>query len=323
MGALNLLVTGAGGFIGRRTVAAALARGHRVRALVRQSCAAFAGMPGVECIAFDLGRDPGALKKALGHVDAVIHCAAALGGDDAAMERDTLAPTRALIQAMNVTTSKPRLVLVGSMAVHGADALPENAVIDENGPLEHAPDARDAYTRAKLAQEEMVQGAGLAGWIARPGAVYGPGRLWNAHLGPRFGPVLIRLGGAGQIPLVSVQSCAEALVLAAETEPSGHGMQPVILVDDDLPDRAQFLAALGPRAPSIVLPLSWRLIDRLAMGLTNIPGLAPRLPGLLRPRPLRARMRPARYSNAHARAVLGWTPTRFADGMRNALEARA
>ncbi|KAA0920360.1 NAD-dependent epimerase/dehydratase family protein [Aquicoccus porphyridii] len=322
MGALSLLVTGAGGFVGREAVAAALARGHKVRALVRQSCAAFAGMRDVECIAFDLGHDRAALAKALRDVDAVIHCAAALGGDDAAMQRDTLAPTRALIDAMSATTPKPRLVLVSSVAVHDADALPENTVIDETGPLEQAPDARDAYTRAKLAQEKMVREAGLAGWIARPGAVYGPGRLWNAHLGPRLGPVLIRLGGAGQIPLVSVRTCAEALVLAAETDPPGHGMLPVLLVDDDLPDRAQFLSALGPRAPSFVLPLSWRILDRLAPGLAHVPGLAPRLPGLLRPRPLRARMRPARYSNAHARAVLGWQPTRFADAMRDALETR-
>ncbi|WP_372611169.1 NAD-dependent epimerase/dehydratase family protein [Aquicoccus sp.] len=323
MGTMTLLVTGAGGFIGRRTVEAALARGHKVRALVRQSCAPFAGMPDVECIAFDLGRDNGALTKAVKDVDAVIHCAAALGGDDAAMERDTLAPTRSLIQAMSTTAPMPRLVLVGSIAVHDADALPENALIDENGPLEQAPDARDAYTRAKLAQEEMLQGAGLGGWIARPGAVYGPGRLWNAHLGPRLGPLLVRLGDAGQIPLVSVESCAEALVLAAETDPPGPGLQPVILVDDDLPDRARFLSALGPKAPAIVLPLSWRFLDRLATGLSRVPGLATRLPGLLRPRPLRARMRPARYSNDHAKAVLGWTPTRFDQGMCDALEARA
>lgn len=324
MGALTILVTGAGGFIGREVVETALARGHGVRALVRRNCSDFAGIDGLECIAFDLADDAGALDNALRGVDAVIHCAAAMGGDDAAMQRDTVAPTRALVRALKAANPQTRLVLLSSIAVYAPDALPEMATIDENTPLEEFPEGRDAYTRAKLAQEAAVRGSGLSGWIARPGAVYGPDRVWNAHLGPKIGPVLLRLGREGQIPLISVAGCAEALVRAAETPPPVRGMRAVNLVDDDLPDRERFLLALGRTAPGLIVPVDWRLFDRLAGLFTRFPGLARRMPGLLRPGQLRARMRPATYSNARARAELKWHSAQpFENAMRSALRGRA
>lgn len=300
MGPLTILVTGAGGFLGQAVVRAALAQGHRVRALTRRP----APMPdGVECFVADLaapGPVPG--QAALG-AQAVIHCAARLSGTEAEHRRDTVAATESLCHALLTTGQRPRLILVSSLAIYGAGALPPGGTLDETCPPEAAPHLRDAYTRAKLGQEAVARrlagAGGLPLWILRPGILWGPGHLDNAHLGMRLGPVLLR-AGAGKLPLAHVDHVALALLAACRSLPEGMA-EAVNIVDDDLPTRARYLAALGRPA----LPLHWRLADTLA-GL--LAPLGPRLPGLLRRPVLRTRLMPLGYSNARAKARLDWRP---------------
>ena len=161
--------------------------------------------------------------------------------------------------------------------------------------MEPAPALRDAYTRAKLAQEAAVSASGLSSCIARVGAVWGPGRLWNAHLGVPLGPVLIRIGAGGEVPLAHVQNVALALVMLAET-----GVGVINVVDDDRPSPRAYVAALRSGGwPRLVIPLSWRVLDALCA--LPLPG------GLFRRPTLRARMMPRRYSNARLHD-LGWSP---------------
>lgn len=297
MGALTLVITGAAGYLGRATVAEARARGHRVRAVTRTAA------QGGETVC-DLAR--GVPPAALAGADAVIHCAAALTGDEAAMLRDTVTATRNLMTAARAAGVP--VVLAGSMAVYAGLAGP---VIDETSPLERDLAGRDGYSRAKIAQEEVARGAGVPLRILRIGALWGPGRLWNAHLGVRLGPVLVRMG-RGPIPLAHVAHAAQALVLAAETR--WQGVEVVNVVDDDLPDPRTFLAAL-PHPPRIVLPVPFALMDLAARAAGP---LGPRRPGLLRRAALHARMAPRRYPNARLHA-LGWFPRlTFAAGMAEA-----
>lgn len=296
---LTIAITGAGGFIGRACVDAALARGHSVRALVRRETVAFPA--GVETVPCDLTTDIPPLRNALYGADAVIHAAAALSGDPVKTRRDTLDATKALIGAMAHQDPAPRLVLVSSIAVYDATA----ATVDETTPLEPDPNGRDGYARSKLAQEALLAGAPLQGWIARPGAVFGPGRIWNAHIGLRRGPLLIRLGDDAPIPLIERRSCADALVTAAETPPPGSGMRPVNLIDSDLPDARRYLRALGPAAPRLHLPLPWRALAATGRALSGIPPLRDRLPGLLHPVTLQARFGTKVWSNIRAQRELG------------------
>lgn len=299
MGALSLVVTGAAGFLGRAVCAEAAARGHRPRGVVRRP-----GQGGDAVCDLAEGVPPALLAGA----DAVIHCAGALAGDAARMERDTVAATRALMAAARAAGVP--VVLAGSMAVYAGRP---GAVIDEDSPLEPEPEARDAYTRAKLAQEAVARAAGVPLRIMRLGALWGPGRLWNAHLGPRLGPVLF-LVGRGPIPLAHVSHAASALLSAAEGR--WEGTEVINVLDDDLPDARRFLAAL-PDPPRLVLPLPFALLDRAA-GLLAPLGAGGRLPGLLRRPVLHARMAPRRYSTARLHA-LGWRPRLdFAQGMAEA-----
>ncbi len=312
-----VLITGAGGFLGRAVVAEALARGHAVRALVRASKPASLG-DGAEVVALDLAAaEPAQLANVLAGVDVVIHLASTLSGDWAAQERDTLEATRRLTFAMAAAPHPPCLVLASSIAVYSADRALEGGVIDEDTPLETAHLGRDSYARAKLAQEQIAQGAGLTLTTLRPGAILGPGRVMNTHLGVGLGPVLIQLETRGEVPLVALSDCARAFVLAA----TGAGPGGVYnILGDACPTRAGFVAQLRRGGwPRFVVPLSWRILYGLARALAP---LDLSLPGLLRPATLRARMMPVSYRNDRAKSGLGWQPEqKFETAVQAALEA--
>jgi nucleoside-diphosphate-sugar epimerase len=322
VGALTIAVTGAAGFVGQAAVAEARLRGHRAVALQRragQAPAGWAADPGIAVVAGDLAQGGPRLEAALAGANAVIHAAAAMRGDAAAMARDTVAATAAVMSAAAPGT---RIVLVGSLSVYAGRGVPPGGTLDEDSPRETRPWRRDAYTRAKIAQEDAARAIaaarGLPLWVIRAGAVYGPGHLWNAHLGPAFGPVLLCPGGGGQVPVIHVAHLARALVAAAERPPRGDGV--VNAVEDDLPDRKAYLAALraGPR---LVLPLPWRLPDAAAAVLAP---LGDRLPGLLRREVIGARLMPRRYANRRLHDWLGWSQELpFAAAMARSQEGEA
>ncbi|PKQ13479.1 MAG: oxidoreductase [Alphaproteobacteria bacterium HGW-Alphaproteobacteria-1] len=281
---LSLVITGAGGFLGRAVARDARERGHEVRTLTRAD--------------LDLARDDPA--PVLDGVDCVIHLAGSLSGDWADQVRDTLGGTARLIAALQAMALPPRVVLASSIVVYDADA---GGVVTEATPLEAAPARRDAYARAKIAQEALLRDSGLRHTILRPGAIMGPGRVWNAHLGPVIGGVLVLMERRGEVPLVSLGDCARAFVLAAEMPGEGRALN---ILGRDLPTRARFVAAVRQAGwPRHVVRLNWRLLMPLAWGLSP---MGDRAPGLLRPTVLRARMRPVRYDIAAAEAALGWAP---------------
>ncbi|SDF31107.1 NAD-dependent epimerase/dehydratase family protein [Limimaricola pyoseonensis] len=312
---MTLLITGAGGYLGRALVAAARARGHAVRALTRGAPpAGWAGDSGIESWQADLSEK--VPQAAFAGIDALIHAAARMGGDDADHGRETVAPTGPVLEA--AARAGARLVLVSSMAVPGTTGLAPMAVVDETTPPDPDPALRDAYARAKLAQERIARevaarhGAPLR--IVRPGAIFGPGRVWNAHLGPTLGRLVIGPRHAGELPLCWRPHAAQALLLAAET-PQAPGVEVIHALDDDRPDRARYLAALGRPG----LPLPWRALD---LGAAALAPVAPRLPGLLRRPTLRARLMPLRYANARLHA-LGWrAEAGFEAAMAAALSGR-
>lgn len=316
MGALRLAVTGATGYLGRAVVTEARARGHSVRALLRdarRAPAEWSQDAGIERIEGPLER---LLPSTLANVDVVLHLAAVLSGDDAAHERETLAPMRALLQSMAECAPVPRLVLAGSLSVLGG--MREGDTVTETTPLEPAPQHRDAYARAKLAQEAMArdhaQTTGAPVAILRIGAIWGPGRLWNGHLGVAVGPLLIRTGSGGQVPLAHVTRAARALVSSAERP--GQGVQIVHVLDSDLPDRARYIAALRQGGwPRWVLPVGWPVMRALSL-LGKLPGV----PGLLRAPVQRARIMPLRYVSQTGRPDDDRSPG-FEQLMRAALAA--
>ena len=304
------MITGAAGFIGRHCVNVARMRKHRVIAAVRSQasiCTSWVNDPLIDVVVMDLAsEDHSYLEKAVMRADAVIHAAASLTGNDTRQAHDTVLATRKLISAMsNMPREQRKLILVSSIAVYDVAGMQAGSLLNESAPIENNPDQRDAYCRSKLLQEAVAMEAAktdkLDLFVMRPGAVFGQNRLWNGHLGYPLGPILLRFGKVGQVPVSYVEHCAKALVLAAEVPLSGIDVLNV--VDDDLPDRATYIRAMRRSGwPKVVIPVSWRIVAVFAAMCGHIPNM----PGLLRSAVLKSRMMPLRYDNTKLKKRLGW-----------------
>lgn len=174
----KVLVTGASGFLGRRTVEMLVEREFSVRALVRKtSKVGDLKRPGVEIYYGDV-TDTESLRPAIEGVDFVIHTAADTTGTKDGARRVTIGGTRNIL---DLCTSLPvrKLVYISSCSVYGTADCEDGQKLDENAPLERYPERRGVYSWAKVEAEKLVLDYMNQGKVAitclRPGMIYGPG----------------------------------------------------------------------------------------------------------------------------------------------------
>lgn len=310
---MRVLVTGANGFLGRHVVAALLARGHRVRALVRAAVRLESlGWPSsVEVFRADL-RSSRDLEAAFDDVDVLVHLAAAVSGSQDFQFATTVVGTERLLGAM-ARTSCRRLVLASSFSVYDWSAI--RGTLDEDSPLEPIPDLyqRDGYAIAKSWQERVTRRlAARHGWdatVLRPGFIWGRDHGYNAALGVRVGRLHFVIGPRTRCPLTHVENCADLFAVAATDERAAG--RTFNVVDGDGERIWGFLGAYlrgtgtrGTRIP-IPYPLAHSLV-RFAFNTffkrnTN-------LPSILIPSRFESRLKPLRYTSRRAQEVLGWHP---------------
>ncbi len=216
----TILVTGATGHIGNVLVRQLLARGERVRALVRpgKSPAALHGLD-VELAPGDV-LDPGSLGKALAGASLVYHLAARISilpGPDPEVERVNLEGTRNLLAAMR-QAGVPRLVYASSVY---AMRIPPHGVVDESCPFD--PEAgRGAYDRSKAqASLEVLRAAaeGLEAVVVCPTAVAGPYDFHGSDVGRGLRYNLqpgIKFYVDGGYDFVDVRDAADGFIRAAQ-----------------------------------------------------------------------------------------------------------
>jgi UDP-glucose 4-epimerase len=213
---MRVLVTGAGGFVGRAVVDRLRAGGHEVIAL-RSPRSAAAPVEGVTDVVADI-RDRGALVDAVAGVDGVCHLAARTRvresfADPVGYWDVNVGGTIALLDALAGLRGRerrdgcpPALVLASTAAVYGiADRWP----VDEDAPLRPA----NPYAASKAAAESLVRSAAEAGCI---GAVIL--RLANAAgaVGAFADPDVSRIipkvvaAAAGRFPQVDVNGDGSA-----------------------------------------------------------------------------------------------------------------
>lgn len=315
---MDLVITGAAGFVGRHVVTEALKRSHRVRAFVRPGlrsvvCGDEEGSP-VRIVKIELREGAGLLDELRG-ADAVVHLAATNSGTPEETIAGTLHATRALLDAM-ASTNITRLIAISSFSVFDYVRLAEGDTVDEATPVEANPSERDGYAQAKLLQEEVVRRfaseRGGRVTLLRLGAVYGPGHVWTSRLGAQLRPNLwLCVGRHAELPLSYVENCADAIVSAVERDAAAS--QTLHVVDDERPTQERFLRELLRRMESrprvVRVPWPWvRHAASVAWACHGALGGRLRFPGILVPARLAARFKPLRYDNARAKRVLGWTP---------------
>ncbi len=175
----TVFITGATGFIGQNLATGLLARGHRVRAMIRPNLEFDERVPrGCEQTPVDLA-DVGKLTDIVAASDAVIYCAGSVRGRSAGdFSEANINGVSAVVRALEESGNPPPLLLLSSLAAS-------------------QPQLSD-YACSKFKGEQVLSGRTELPWtILRPPAVYGPGdkemlpllkwarRGYAVHPGPR------------------------------------------------------------------------------------------------------------------------------------------
>jgi nucleoside-diphosphate-sugar epimerase len=255
---MELLVTGAGGLLGRHLVTELLARGDRVRAL---------GLPGEDLSWLEARggavyrgdvREPETLHQPMRGTDAVLHLAGMMG---------VWRPLRDY-RAVNVTGTEnvcraaldndvARFVHVSSWTVYGLD---QGAPCSEDHPLTPFP---DPYPVTKAEGDRLVQRLidtrGLPAVIIRPGTFIGPGdRLHFGRMADRLraGKGIVIGRGDNALPFAYVSDIVQGLLLGLDHDDAiGEAFN--ITNDDPLTQQETFEAIaeeIGVDAPRRHVP---------------------------------------------------------------------
>jgi UDP-glucose 4-epimerase len=310
---MRALVTGANGFIGRHVVAALLARGHQVVALVRPAARVddLGWPPSLEVVRADL-RSSGQLESAFDRVDVLVHLAGAVSGAEDAQFAANVVGTERLLTAMARTSCK-RVVLASSFSVYDWSSI--RGTLDESSPLEPVPDLyeRDGYSIAKSWQERVTRRfSGQHGWdltVLRPGFVWGRDHAYLAALGQQVGKFHFVIGPLSRIPMTHVANCADLFALAAE-DPRARG-QTFNVVDGKGERIWSFLGAYlrGTGERGIRIPIPYRLLYwSVRLAYATLFRQNTKLPHILVPCRFESRLKPLRYTNRRALEILGWKP---------------
>jgi nucleoside-diphosphate-sugar epimerase len=251
---VRVLISGAGGFVGRHLALAMACSGHDVVALVRRAPPAEIGQhERIRITRADLALTHQALPP--GPFDALIHCAAAIPSaipDETELTRINLEGSRRLFEHA-VKSGVSVIVFCSSMAVYG------RVVADVIGP-DSPVNAPGTYGRSKLASENELaelcrMHTGLRALSIRLPGVVGPGSHDNflsdtAAVLAAGGTANVRNPDALFNNVVHVDNLALFVEALLSTIPRGHRVT-TIAAADTLPVRqvvALLRTAAGPGA---------------------------------------------------------------------------
>lgn len=311
------LVTGATGMLGSHIAERLVARGRRVRALVRPtSDRCFLERLGVDFVEGDL-TDPEACARAVAGVHVVYHCAAKVGdwGPWREFQTGCIDATRTLAEAA-IHAKVGRFLHISSTSAYGHPAE-GGPPIDETAPMGQNFWIWDAYTRSKVESEKLlwtlVESKGLPLTVIRPSWLYGErDRTTTVRLVDRLRNRKVLLIGKGDNPLsaVYVGIVADAAILAAN-DPGSVGEAYNITNQGPITQR-EFLNLLAEAAGA---PAVRRKVPfKVAYGAAILMEAKGRLLRQVRP-PWVTRYatwlmgRELEYSTEKARTRLGWSPS--------------
>lgn len=303
---MNILVTGASGFIGRVLCPLLAARGHSVVAACREASRA----PATARVVVVGGIGPETdWSTALDGVDTIIHLAsrAHVLRDEAAdplaeFRRVNTQGTVQLARAARIAGVR-RLVYVSSIGVHGSSG---EVPLTEDSPIAPAEPYAVSKWEAEQGLRDALNGASTEWVVVRPPLVYGPGCPGNFRrlLALTARGLPLPLGSFdNRRSLVGVDNLADALALCAE---HGEAAGRTFLVADDPPISTPALMATlaeGMGRPSRL----WRLPTTWVMAAAGLVG---------RRAPLAKLCGTLQVDSARIRSLLGWTqPIPLRDGL--------
>ena len=311
---MQVLVTGASGFIGTHTVRRFTEAGHRVRALVRPT-SDLSGLAGLAIEQADGDLSGRGLGEACAGVEAVVH----LGGlttarSTAELQRVNGEGTRLLAEAA-VAAGVRRFLYVSSLAAHGPS--PTGAPRDPAAPCRPV----SAYGESKAEGEEgaLAFTDRMAVQILRPPVVYGPRDrgLYPFFRMARWRLIPVMGSGHNRLSLIYVEDLTAALAALLQ---AGPGASYLHIADGEGPYTwRQMIAALGAALDHSVMAVpvpeaGLTAASLLAEGVASVSG---RLPLLNRSKVSEMKQRAWVADSAALSAACGWQPhIALAEGMQ-------
>jgi nucleoside-diphosphate-sugar epimerase len=246
---MRVLVTGAGGFVGRAAVEA-LGRSNRVRSVVRSSAGTARLGPEADPVIVDDIGPATQWGPALAGVEVVVHLAARVhvlreqASDPLAeFRRVNVSGTERLARAAAEQGAR-RFVFVSSVGVNGSESGAE-PLTEGSQPRPHTPYARSKW-EAELKLREIESETGMEVVILRPPLVYGPDAPGNFAR-------LLRLVRTGlPLPLgrlrsrrsmIGVRNLADAISVLAREERAGG--ETFFVADTEVYSTAELVRTLG------------------------------------------------------------------------------
>ena len=305
-----VLLTGAGGFIGRALCAEAVARSTTVRGISRSPCDLPAG---VENFVVGSISDCNDWRDVITGCDAVIHLAARVHVLQEA-NADPLAEFRRVnvqgtlnLARQAAAAGVRRFLFVSSIGVNGAETF-QQPYTDQDQVAPHSPYAVSKY-EAELKLQALATETGMEVVIIRPPLVYGPDAPGN------FGSLMRWLKRGVPLPLGAIHNQRSLvaldnlvdLIVTCLTHPAAAN-QTFLVSDGEDVSTTELLRrmgqAMGCPARLIPVPASWL---KLAAALVGKPDVTQRLCGSLQ------------VNIEKTRRLLGWTPPLSLDeGLRRA-----
>lgn len=247
----KVLVTGGTGMLGQAVLKELRKARWDVRTISRKTQPFSARIPGVQYLLGDLGKDlRGELFEG---VATVVHCAAETAGGKEAHERNSIAATRNLLQAM-ANNGVKKLIHISSLGILKT-SRETGRPVDENTPVAGDPEGRGPYVWGKAESERIAldsgKSLGIDVRIIRPGplvdyeAYTPPGRL-----GREAGPIFVCIGKKqDRLSLCNVRTAAEVIREYVERP---DGLPAVLnLVEPDSPTRGELAALLMKNRPDL------------------------------------------------------------------------
>lgn len=216
---MSVLVTGATGFLGRHLLPLLVARGDRVRALVRQGTdASPVEELGAEVVRGDL-LDEAGLRRAAAGASLVFHLAGLISWERRSIDRlvaVNVDGVRALLSAVEPTA---RVVHVSSISALGPAAGPDRPADESNeypAWAERFPYARTKRDGERLALDAAGRGQDVV--VANPGYLLGPGDVYGVSTFPigQYLKGILRVTAPGGLSYVDARDVAAGLVALSD-----------------------------------------------------------------------------------------------------------
>lgn len=308
---MKVIVTGSNGFIGSALVNELLKLDFEVVAVVRKD-KNLSEHHNLTVLVCDFSKPIEEIADELAGSDCIINLASEMAMPDRSLGA-LIDNVLLLAEQLDV----PKFIHVSSLSVLKYTDKKPMSVIDELTDIETDLDSLGFYAQMKCKQELQVVAWGnnfqKPILICRPGIVYSKNKLPRDHAGAIMKGYVFGVHHDGQVPVVSLDSVVQALILMVRVKESKYSIYN--LVDGRLPCQDEYINALKllDSKLSFLFIINWKVFLRLTRIFRSIFSLNnyKSMPDFLRKNSVHARFTPFKFSNDLAVNYLRWKPELF------------